>query len=134
MIQEQFVRRFAIVPLAVAALVLAACGGSSSSSGSSSSGAAAGAATTVPATLSEWKVAVGGTVKAGTVTFDVKNAGTFPHNFTASGPGVSGKTTGNLDAGKSGTLTLDLKPGSYEFYCSIPGHKAQGMDLKLTVS
>jgi uncharacterized cupredoxin-like copper-binding protein len=118
------------VPLAVVALALAACGGSSSSSSSAGGGSAA----TVAATLSEWKVAVGGTVKAGTVTFDVKNAGTFAHNLTVAGPGVDGKTTGNLAAGKSGTLTLDLKPGTYDLYCSIPGHKAEGMDLKLNVS
>jgi plastocyanin len=126
------VRRFAIAPLVVAALALAACGGSSSKSSSATTAGSSAAA--VSATLSEWKIAVGGTVKAGTVTFDVQNAGTFAHNLTVAGPGVSGKTTGNLDAGKSGTLTLDLKPGAYELYCSIPGHKAQGMDLKLTVS
>jgi uncharacterized cupredoxin-like copper-binding protein len=28
----------------------------------------------------------------------------------------------------------DLKSGEYELYCSIPGHKATGMDTKLTVS
>jgi uncharacterized cupredoxin-like copper-binding protein len=124
------VRRLSVVPVALAALLLAACGGSSSSSSSASGGSASSAA----ATLSEWKVAVDGTVKAGTVTFDAKNAGTFPHNLTIDGPGVEDKTTGNIDAGKSGSVTVDLKPGTYELYCSIPGHKAQSMDLKITVS
>ncbi len=32
-----------------------------------------------------------------------------------------------LDAGKSGALTLDLKPGLYILYCNIPGHYAWGM-------
>ncbi|MFL5941360.1 MAG: plastocyanin/azurin family copper-binding protein [Gaiellaceae bacterium] len=39
-----------------------------------------------------------------------------------------------LDAGESKTLTVDLKPGTYDLYCSVPGHKQAGMDLKLTVS
>jgi uncharacterized cupredoxin-like copper-binding protein len=132
-------RRIAIIPIAFGALALAACGGSSSSSSSAtaaaaSSAAAGGSASSVSATLSEWKVAVAGSVKAGTVTFNVKNAGTFAHNLTVDGPGVSDKGSGNIDAGSSGSVTVDLKPGTYELYCSIPGHKAQGMDLKLTVS
>jgi uncharacterized cupredoxin-like copper-binding protein len=32
-----------------------------------------------------------------------------------------------LDPGKSGALTLDLKPGLYLLYCNVPGHYAAGM-------
>lgn len=32
-----------------------------------------------------------------------------------------------LDPGKSGTVTLDMKPGKYILYCNIPGHYAMGM-------
>jgi uncharacterized cupredoxin-like copper-binding protein len=34
--------------------------------------------------------------------------------------------------GKS-TVTADLKPGTYEFYCPVDGHKAAGMKGTLTV-
>jgi len=32
-----------------------------------------------------------------------------------------------LDPGKSGALTLTLKPGEYILYCNIPGHYVMGM-------
>jgi uncharacterized cupredoxin-like copper-binding protein len=38
-----------------------------------------------------------------------------------------------LDPGKSGTLTLDLKPGKYVVYCNVPGHYMGGMWALLTV-
>jgi uncharacterized cupredoxin-like copper-binding protein len=38
-----------------------------------------------------------------------------------------------LDPGKSGSLTLDLKPGQYVLYCNIPGHFMAGMWTVLSV-
>ena len=38
-----------------------------------------------------------------------------------------------LDPEKSGTLTLDLKPGNYVLYCNIPGHFMAGMWTVLNV-
>ncbi len=38
-----------------------------------------------------------------------------------------------LDPGKSGSLTLDLKPGLYILYCNIPGHYMSGMWTTLEV-
>ena len=32
-----------------------------------------------------------------------------------------------LDPGKTGTLTLDMKPGKYLLYCNVPAHYAMGM-------
>ncbi|QKC83936.1 plastocyanin/azurin family copper-binding protein [Mesorhizobium sp. NZP2077] len=32
-----------------------------------------------------------------------------------------------LDPGKTGSLTLDLKPGNYAVFCNIPGHFMNGM-------
>lgn len=39
-----------------------------------------------------------------------------------------------LDPGKSGALTLDMKPGLYVLYCNIPGHFVGGMWTLLTVT
>ena len=38
-----------------------------------------------------------------------------------------------LDPGKSGSLTLDLKPGNYILFCNVPGHYMAGMWTMLTV-
>src|SRR5207253_2046335 len=38
-----------------------------------------------------------------------------------------------ISPGASSTLTVTLKPGTYELYCTVPGHKAAGMDVKITV-
>jgi len=36
--------------------------------------------------------------------------------------------------GGSRKLTLTLKPGTYTFYCSVPGHRQAGMEGTLRVS
>jgi uncharacterized cupredoxin-like copper-binding protein len=90
-------------------------------------------AQTVPVTETEFKIALASEqLKAGTVTFDVKNAGQAPHDFVIAGNGANEKTP-LLQAGDTATLKATLKPGTYELYCSVPGHKQAGMDLKVTI-
>ena len=92
------------------------------------------APTTVTATETEFKIALPKTtVPAGSYTFEVKNDGNIDHDLVVKGNGVDEKTP-TIAAGKTATLKVDLKPGTYDVYCSIPGHKQAGMDLKLTVS
>lgn len=73
------------------------------------------------------------TLAAGTYTFVVHNDGKFPHDLVVKGSGANEKTP-LLDAGQSKSLKVDLKPGTYDLYCSVPGHKQLGMDVKLTVN
>jgi uncharacterized cupredoxin-like copper-binding protein len=88
-------------------------------------------ATTVEVKETEFKIALASTeLKAGTVTFDVKNDGKIQHDLAI----VGGKKTELIDPGGTAKLTVTLKPGKYELYCSVPGHKTAGMDLKITVS
>ena len=95
---------------------------------------AAPAAQTVSASETEFKIALSpSSVHSGKVTFEVKNDGKIPHDLVVEGNGVKEKTP-LLDAGESATLEVDLKPGTYDVYCSVPGHKEAGMDVKLTVS
>ena len=92
------------------------------------------AAQKVAVSETEFKIALDpSSVSAGRVSFDVANDGKIPHDFVIKGNGVDEKTS-TLAAGDSATLTVDLKPGTYDVYCSIPGHKEAGMDVKLTIS
>ena len=95
---------------------------------------AAPSAQTVKVDESEWKVVLPKTTLApGKYTFDVSNKGKFSHDLAIDGPGVSDKTS-EISAGGSAKLSVTLKSGTYDFYCSLPGHKAAGMDQKVTVS
>jgi uncharacterized cupredoxin-like copper-binding protein len=70
--------------------------------------------------------------KAGRVTIDFKNMSPLMHNMTiAQGHTVLAATP--TFQGGARKLTLDLKPGTYIFYCSVPGHRQAGMEGKLTV-
>ncbi len=40
----------------------------------------------------------------------------------------------DLGPGKTGKLTLNLKPGTYVLFCNQPGHYQDGMVAKLTVA
>jgi uncharacterized cupredoxin-like copper-binding protein len=92
------------------------------------------AAQNVVAKETEFKIALPKiAVHAGRVSFDVQNDGKIPHDLVVEGNGIDEKTP-LLDAGQSKTLSVDLKPGTYDLYCSVPGHKEAGMDVKLTVS
>jgi uncharacterized cupredoxin-like copper-binding protein len=44
------------------------------------------------------------------------------------------KELGDLEPGKSGSMTMDLKPGTYLLFCNIPGHFKLGMRAVLTVT
>jgi plastocyanin len=71
--------------------------------------------------------------KAGTVTITFTNSSPLEHNVTiAEGSKVLGATP--TFKGGSKTLTLTLKPGTYVFYCSVPGHRQAGMEGTLHVS
>lgn len=71
--------------------------------------------------------------KAGTVSIVMANMSPIEHNVTLA---EGGKPLGATPTfvGGSKTLTLKLKPGTYTFYCSVPGHRQAGMEGTLTVS
>jgi plastocyanin len=73
-----------------------------------------------------------GTVKAGAVTIHLVNESPLGHNVAVA--------QGDKELGRSKTITraetdlkVDLKPGEYDFYCTVTGHRAAGMEGKLTV-
>jgi uncharacterized cupredoxin-like copper-binding protein len=94
-----------------------------------------GGAQTIAVKESEFKIELPSTkLKAGSYAFELSNDGNVPHDLTIEGPQVSKAKTPEIDGGRHATLKVKLAPGTYDFYCSVPGHKQAGMDVKVTVS
>ena len=70
---------------------------------------------------------------AGEVTIVMENSSSVPHNIALKGGGVDeqGEIVGK---GERSEVTATVDPGTYEFYCSVPGHEAAGMKGELTVT
>jgi plastocyanin len=148
--------------LIIGLLAIAGCGSSSSSSSSSASTPPAAStpasAAETPTTSSAASAPAGGTsgsgqalaleanpegqlkynttsltAKAGKVSIDFTNMSPEGHNVTvASASGAAVGATPTFEGG-SKTLTLNLKPGTYKFFCTVPGHRMAGMEGTLKV-
>jgi len=71
-------------------------------------------------------------VLAGRVTVSLTNDSTVEHNVTiARGSRTLGAT--KTIAGSKDAAALELAPGDYVFFCSVPGHRESGMKGTLTV-
>jgi uncharacterized cupredoxin-like copper-binding protein len=112
-----------VVAVAVPAAVLAAQGNHK--------------AQTVSVTLNEFHIkGVPKKLKPGSTTFQVKNAGKFPHDFVAMfAPAGSKFRTAQLKPGAGKSVTANLKPGAYIVICDVGAgyHASQGMIAKFTV-
>jgi uncharacterized cupredoxin-like copper-binding protein len=95
-----------------------------------SPGAAKGS---VDVKLTEYKIDMPTSIGAGATTFNVTNSGSETHGFEIEGNGIEQAVKPRLKKGESGTLQVDLKPGTYKVYCPVFGHKWHGMSLELTV-
>ncbi len=71
-------------------------------------------------------------VKAGTVTFVLKNEGRFTHDFRVEGRGIDKKAP-KVGRGRSREWEITLPPGTYRISCPISNHADRGMVGTLTV-
>jgi plastocyanin len=150
-------RTFALA-LAAAAITVAGCGSDDNSSSSTSSGSSGGTTPTPTSTAPKANTGGGGggggassnlklsadpsgqlkfdksslSAKAGNVTITMDNPSSVPHGVAVEGNGVD-KDGKVVNKGGTSTVTVKLKPGKYEFYCPVPGHKQAGMEGDLTV-
>jgi uncharacterized cupredoxin-like copper-binding protein len=83
--------------------------------------------------LTEYKIEMPASVRAGATRFKVTNTGDETHGFEIEGNGIEKALKPRLKKGESGSLQVDLKPGTYKVYCPVRGHKRRGMSLDLTV-
>jgi len=143
----------ALFALLLAALALVACGGGSDTTGEETAAA--------PETTKEAegeKEAEGGSAgsaaavdieadpsgqlaftsdeasaKAGKVTVNFTNSSPVPHDVRIESSG--GEEVGGTEviSESSESATVELEPGEYTYFCSIPGHRQAGMEGTLTV-
>jgi len=69
---------------------------------------------------------------AGKVVVKSVNKATIGHNIAVEGNGVN-QVGPVVSGGKTSEITVTLKPGTYKFLCTVPGHAAAGMQGVLTV-
>jgi plastocyanin len=147
----------ALLALALASVALVACGGSSddnstttttggeTTSESTNAGGAAAKEESSPggggSTLSFEADPEGGlaytttetTAKAGKVTVDFNNPQPLTHDVAIEDS--QGEEVGSTELIAEGedSTTVDLKPGAYHFFCTVPGHREAGMEGTLVV-
>jgi len=148
---------FSLLALAAVIVALAGCGSSKETSSSASTPAASTPATTSASTPTSSTTAATSTpasgslslaanpegqlkyntstltASAGKVSIAFTNMSPLEHNVTleSSSHAVVGATS--TFKGESKTLSVTLKPGTYKFYCSVPGHRMAGMEGTLVV-
>lgn len=143
-----------LLALALASVALVACGGSDNSTstaetgGETSAGAAAesgeksGGNEASGGSTVKFEADPGGelayttneaTAEAGEVTIDFNNPQGLTHDVAIEDS--SGETIGKTEliASEETSAKVNLKPGKYTFYCSVPGHREAGMEGTLTV-
>lgn len=151
----------ALLALVLASVALVACGGSgddnSTSSATTGSGGSGGESTSGANSGGGKEESGGGgstvkfeadpggglayttktaSAKAGEVTIEFNNPQALTHDVRieeADGP--QGEELGGTEQIASGenSATIPLKPGTYTFFCSVPGHREAGMEGTLTV-
>ena len=74
-------------------------------------------------------------VPAGPVVIEFVNHGQDEHNLHTlePGEGAEGGSLTNTPPGAHPQLSLEMRPGSYTLFCSLPGHEAKGMKATLVV-
>jgi uncharacterized cupredoxin-like copper-binding protein len=140
----------ALLLLALASVALVACGSSSSSSestatttetnaesnGGGSEGSGGGSVVKIEAASGSELAYVQKDVKAkaGQLAIEFTNPQSLSHDVAVEDSGGNEVGATELVAGGKTVATIgNLKPGTYTFYCTVPGHREAGMEGTLTV-
>ena len=151
-------RRMRAGLLAAALVTLAACGmeedgGSTSDDAAASSAApspsSSAAETSAPAGTAA-QTQAGGTIEvtsedfsfavpseelaAGEYTIELTNGGSASHDLVVERDGEDVAATQVIGPDDSSSVTVQLEPGEYVFYCSVGNHRSMGMEVTVTVT
>ena len=121
-----------LLMIALSAVLLAACGGEGETT--PDDGAAPNSET----------LAVTGTdglafdpaqilAPAGSVTFELTSEVTVRHTLAIEGVN-SNEPIVEAEAGQTSSGTVTLAPGTYTFFCDVPGHRQAGMEGTLEIT
>jgi uncharacterized cupredoxin-like copper-binding protein len=129
-----------VVALAIASCCCAGCEEEEQATGSAPVTAqqtareASPSARQVRVGLTEWTISTSSsTAPAGRVTLVVTNAGGTEHDLVVRGRAGSWETP-DLDPGQQSRLQVRGRPGEVlKMWCSMPGHRAQGMHTTLRI-
>ena len=124
--------RVATVSLAAASLLLTGCGGDADAAD------ADGATDAVASAEGVVEVEAGDlyfepealSATAGETEFRLVNTGAVYHDLVVEEAGDV--QVAEAEGGETATGTLELEPGTYTLYCSVPGHRSS-MEATLTV-
>ena len=137
-------RRSAGLGVAIGAIALAATACGSSGSSATTTAAPASTSQTTPSPQSGTTLHLGTdpnalafvpttlTAPAGKVTIILTDDSAIQHSIAIKAPGdVPGPI---VNPGQMSTTTATLTPGTYQYYCTVPGHAQAGMVGTLTVT
>jgi uncharacterized cupredoxin-like copper-binding protein len=114
----------------------AAEGGGKPAEGGKAAQGGSKAGETIDVTEDEFSIALQGgkEVAAGPHTFAVANEGKIEHDLAIEGDQLEDEPKTKLIPPKEAVpLEVDLPPGEYKFYCTVPGHEQSGMKVDVTV-
>ena len=90
---------------------------------------------TITATEEDFSISVDEeSLAAGSYEIEVVNAGGASHDLVVERDGEDVAATEILSPGGSETLSVDLEPGTYVFYCSVGAHRSMGMEITIEVT
>lgn len=131
--------------LILASVVLVACGGSDNSSSSTEGGSetSGGGIAEVNESTIDFEADPNGqlaytttktTGEAGKVKINFTNPQALPHDVAIED--ANGETiaqTEEVTQGESDFATAIVRPGTYHYYCTVPGHREAGMEGTLII-
>jgi uncharacterized cupredoxin-like copper-binding protein len=91
-------------------------------------------APTTAVSLTEYQIDMPTSLPAGIHVFDVANNGNGEHNLTVEGQGIKTEFVTNLTSGQTQSMQIYLAAGTYTVYCPVGDHRAEGMEISLTVT